>query len=71
MSASRAQVFEGADERVLGRGGRDLGMRKRRSIRDEHIKCQCVTSQAVVGDVVPHMTHDVMCPRMADPSLAC
>ena len=38
---------QGADEEVLGRGERDLGMRKRGIVRDKHVECQCVAS--VIG----------------------
>ena len=45
------QSLQGADEEVLGRGERDLGMRKRDSARDKCIECWCVALQAL--PVVP------------------
>ena len=40
---------QGADEEVLGRGERDLGMRKRGIVRDKRVECQCVASVAGSG----------------------
>ena len=40
---------QGTDKEVLGRGERDLGMRKRGIVRDKRVKCWCVASVAGSG----------------------